>query len=62
MKLSELSLSDLLALSKLIKREMKLYNNLEEYERLTSESYLELDSKLIEIEKAIEAFKENIIY
>lgn len=62
MKLSELSLSDLLALSKLIKREMKLYNNLEEYERLTSESYLELDSKLIEIEKAIEAYKENIIY
>lgn len=62
MKLSELSLSDLLALSKLIKKEMKLYSNLEEYERLTSESYLELDSKLIKIENAIEAFLEKIIY
>ena len=62
MKLSELSLADLLALSKLIKKEMKQYNNLEEYERLTSESYLELDSKLIHIENAVEAFQEKIIY
>lgn len=62
MKLSKLSLSDLLALSKLIKKEMKQYKDLEEYERLTSKSYLELDSKLIKIENAIEAFEEKIIY
>lgn len=62
MRLSELSLTDLLALSKLIKKEMKQYNNLEEYEKLTSESYLELDSKLIHIENAIEAFQEKIVW
>lgn len=62
MKLLELSLSDLLALEKLIKKEMKQYDTLAEYERLSSESYLELDSKLIKIENAIEAFQEKIIY
>lgn len=62
MKLSELSLSDLLALSKLIKKEMRQYKDLEEYERLSSESYLQLDSKLIQIENAIEAFEAKIIY
>lgn len=41
---------------------MKQYKDLEEYERLTSKSYLELDSKLIKIENAIEAFEEKIIY
>lgn len=62
MELSELSLSDLLALEKLIKKEMRQYKDLEEYERLTSKSYLELDSKLIHIENAIEAFQEKIVY
>ena len=62
MKLSELSLSDLIALEKIIKKQMKQYNSLEEYERLSSESYLQLDSKLIQIEKAIEAFEAKIIY
>lgn len=62
MKLSELSLTDLYQLKKYIKNQMKQYKMLEEYERLGDTNYLLLDSKLIKIENAIEAFEEIIIY
>ncbi|TRX34936.1 hypothetical protein FNW52_12400 [Flavobacterium sp. ZT3R18] len=62
MKLSELSLTDLYQLKTYIKKQMKQYKMLEEYERLSDTNYLLLDSKLIKIENAIEAFEEKIIY
>jgi hypothetical protein len=62
MKLSELSLTDLNALYKYNKKLMKEFDMLGDYDKQTNDVYLLLDSKLIAIENAIEAFEEKIIY